>query len=212
MSQFIEACTQSPVNLALSIALGFVMLYWLVVILGAVGMDSLDFDLDFDADADAQGGMLGAGLGFSVLKFFHVGTVPLLVLLSIFVLMLWAIGVVSYGWIGNWGILLQLVMLIPFAIGAVLITKALTLPLKLIFEKIQAQEEAEQHVQLIGTRCVVVSLTADRKHGQVEVATEGAPLRLNVVTGDHDTVLNKGDEAVLISQDADTRVFTIRGF
>lgn len=214
MSQFIEACTQSPVNLALTIALGFVMLYWLVVILGAVGIDSLDFDFDFDADVDGSGngGIMGAGLGFSVLRFFHVGTVPLLVLMSVFLLTLWAVGVVSYRWIGNWGMVLQLLMLIPFGIGALLLTKLLTLPLQVLFEKIHAQEKAEQHVVLIGKRCNVVSLTADHKHGQVEVETAGSPLRLTVVTHQPDIVLNKGDEAVLVSQDASTGVYTVRGF
>ncbi len=220
VSQFIEACTQSPVNLVLSVLLVLITLYWFVVILGAVGLDSLDFDLDLDGepdidvdlDLDTDGGLLHAGVGTAIMKFLHIGTVPLLILLSVFVLTLWAIGVISYRWIGDWGIFLQLLMVVPFALGAVLLTKLITAPVSVVFQKMQEQEEAEQHVNLIGQRCVVVSLTADHKHGQVEVQTDGAPLRLNVVTNDAAAVLNKGDEAVLVEKDDTQSVYTIRGF
>ncbi|MEM6550608.1 MAG: hypothetical protein AAF750_00525 [Planctomycetota bacterium] len=216
MADFITACTQSPTNLVLSVLLVLIMLYWIVVIIGAVGMDSLDFDFDFDGDVDlaldGHTSLFGAGIGLSFLRFFHVGTVPLLILVSVFVLMMWAIGVISYPLIGNWGILLQLLMLVPFAIGAILLTKVLTLPLRVFFDKLKAQEAAEQSVNLIGQRCEVVSLTATHRHGQVKVATDGSPLLLNVVTPDESITLNKGDEAVLISQDADSSVFTIQGF
>ena len=216
VAEFIEACTQSPVNLALSVLLGLILLYWVIVCLGAVGIDSLDFDFDMDGepdfDLDANGSLLHAGMSTSVMRFFHIGTVPLLVLLSVFVLAMWALGVISYRWIGHWSVLLQLAMLVPFALGALVLTKVLTLPLAALFKKMREQEDAEQHVDLIGRRCRVVSLTADHRHGQVEVATEGAPLRLNVTTADESIVLNKGDEAVLITQDKARGVYHVRGF
>ena len=236
MSQFLEACTQSPVNLALSVMLVMILIYWVIVIAGAVGMDSLDLDLDIDGepdfdidldvdadvdvdvdvdadvDVDTDGNLFHAGIGTSIPRFFHIGTVPLLVLLSVFVLTLWSIGVLSYRWIGSWGIILQVLMLIPFAIGALILTKVLTVPLQMLFKRMQEQEDAEQKVNLIGQRCIVVSLTADHKHGQVEVQTEGAPLRLNVITGDTADVLNKGDEAVLVAKSSTPGVYTIRGF
>lgn len=52
MSDFIAACTQSSSNLVLSLLLALTMLYWLMVLFGAVGLDSLDFDLDLDTDID----------------------------------------------------------------------------------------------------------------------------------------------------------------
>lgn len=218
MAEFIEACTQSPVNLVLSVLLVLIFLYWIIVILGAVGIDSLDFDLDFDGDADididtdTHGAVFGAGLGVSILRFFHVGTVPVLVLFSIFILTLWAIGVISYRWIGGWGVVLQLLMVVPFALVALFLTRFISTPIKIVFEKLREEEDAEQHINLIGQRCVVASLNVDHKHGQVEVKTEGSPLRLNAVTGDEADVLNKGDEAVIVSQDESRGIYIVRGF
>lgn len=51
MGELITAAFSSS-NLFLTFLLGLVSLYWLSVIVGAIGMDSLDFDLDLDADID----------------------------------------------------------------------------------------------------------------------------------------------------------------
>lgn len=220
VAEFIQACTQSPVNLALSVMLVLILLYWIIVILGAVGLDSLDLDLDLDGepdidvdlDVDSETSVLHAGVGTSILRFFNIGTVPVLILLSVFVLALWSIGVISYPWVGNWSILLQVLVLVPFSAGALLLTKLLTAPIAVLFRKMKEQEEAEQKLDLIGKRCMIVSLTATHKHGQAEVQTDGAPLRLNVVTADNASVLNKGDEAVLVAKDGTRGVYTIRGF
>ncbi len=224
MAEFFEACTGSTLNLIATVMLGMTMLYWVVVIVGAVGIDSLDFDFDFDADGGMDGhfdgldgdgaghGVLHAGIGASILRFFHIGTVPLLVLWSVFILTFWVVGVFTYPLLGSWGGLLQLAALVPMFLVTLALTKMLTLPLKTLFARIQAQEQAEQHLDLIGKRCTVVSLTATHRAGQVEVATDAAPLRLNVRTSDPNTVLNKGDEAVLIAKDPTTGAYTIRGF
>ena len=42
----------NPANLLATVLLGGVLLYWLLVIFGAVGMDALEIDLDLDADGD----------------------------------------------------------------------------------------------------------------------------------------------------------------
>ena len=217
MADFIAACTQSPVNLTLSVLLALTMTYWLVVLVGAVGLDSLDFDLDLDTDVDldidaSSSGFLATGATASVLKFFHIGTVPILVLWSVFLLSLWALGVVSWPLVGSWGVLLQLAAVAPLAIGGLLLTKVLTLPLKSVFDRIERDTEAENNVQLLGRRCTIVSLTADARFGQAEIATSGSPLKLHVRTRDADTVLNKGEEAVLVGEDKGARIYYVQRF
>jgi len=218
VSDFIAACTQSPVNLTLSVLLLLTMGYWLVVLVGAVGVDSLDFDLDLDTDVDvdvdvdASTGLLATGAAASIFKFFHVGSVPILVLWTVLVLMLWALGVLSWPLVGGWGVLLQLTAVIPLLIGGLLLTKVVTLPLKHIFDQIERDTEAENNVKLLGRRCTIVSLTADVRAGQAEIATSGAPLKLNVRTRDEGTVLNKGEEAVLVGEDPEKRVYYVQRF
>ena len=87
-----------PVNLPASFLLGLVLLYWLMVILGVLGMDAfdldLDADLDFDVEADVDGHFEGSVFG-KVLDFFHLGDVPIMIVVSFFVLNMWIITIVS---------------------------------------------------------------------------------------------------------------------
>ena len=50
------------VNLPLTGLLGFVVIYWGLVCLGALDSDAFDLDLDLDANAEASGGNLGYAL------------------------------------------------------------------------------------------------------------------------------------------------------
>lgn len=209
MSTFLEAIL-SPVNLVLSILLLACFGYWLMVCFGALDIDTFDLDMDTDLDIDADGGehMLSS---ISLLRFFNLGEVPLMVLMSIFIFILWAAGVGSYRYVGEWGVLLQLLLLIPIILAAGLLTKAVTTPLKKIFRDLERSESSGQ-IDFIGKRCFVVSLTIDNQHGQVEVATQGSPIKLNALLEGSDHALNKGSEVVIVSQDSDSGVYRVRGF
>lgn len=120
MGELITAAFSSS-NIFLTFLLGLVSLYWLSVIIGAIGMDSLDFDLDLDADididvdvdvavdvdadvdADTDTSSMGstglestsaeASLLIGTLRFLNFGRVPFMVLLSTIILSLWSISI-----------------------------------------------------------------------------------------------------------------------
>ncbi|BAM05046.1 OB-fold-containig protein [Phycisphaera mikurensis] len=208
---FFNACVASPVNLVLSVLLCVTGLYWLVVILGAVGIDSLD--LDFDAgDADVDGDVGAHGFVGDTLEFLNVGRVPILVLWSVLLLSLWAIGVLAYPVFGGWGLLFQLLFFVPVLLVSLIVMKLVTMPIARMVKTMEADSEAESNLKLLGRRCTVSSLTVDTRGGQVEVATAGAPLKLHARTRDESVVLNKGDEAVLVAEDDESRVYYVAAF
>lgn len=218
MSELIDAIL-SPVNLVLTTLLGLVLLYWLMVIAGALTMDSLDVDVgdhgDLGADGIADGHGVGTGGGamiFNALRFFNVGEVPLMFLVSIFVLVLWVVGVWAHPWVGGWSVLLQSLMLIPFGIGAAFATKLLTQPLVKIFRRLREEEMSERNVVLVGRRARVVSGTLTDRFGQVELETGGAPLRFNAKLADPGDELSRGDEVVLVKLEPGTHIFLVRRF
>ena len=43
-----------PANLVFTVMLGIVIIYWIMVILGALDVDFLDIDFDSDVDVDAD--------------------------------------------------------------------------------------------------------------------------------------------------------------
>lgn len=214
MTDFLNACVASPVNLVLSVLLCVTALYWVVVILGAVGMDSLDFDLDAgDAgDAGLDGDVSGHGFLGDSLEFLHVGKVPVLILWSVLVCSLWGIGVLTWPVFGGWGLIFQLLFFVPVFVVSLLVMKVATLPVAKTLKRLEADSEAEANVKLIGRRGTVVSLTVDTRSGQVEIPTAGAPLKLHARTRDESTVLNKGDEAVIVAEDENDPVYYVTGF
>lgn len=208
MSEFIAAIL-SPVNLFLTVLLAGCALYWGLVIIGGLTPDAFDVDLDTDVDADADvaggPGMLGLA------KFFNVGEVPLMILLSIFIGILWFAGIALHPYIGGWSFIFQVLMLIPMGLVALLLTKVATQPLVKVFRQLRAEENAAA-LDLLGERCVIVSGTANHRHGQAEYSTNGSPLKLNVKTASRQQTLSRGDEAVIVADRDEKGVYTVRGF
>lgn len=211
MADFFQAIT-SPVNLVLTVLLICCFGYWLIVILGGLTPDAFDIDLDLDADGDLDIDTGGASFGgASLIKFFNVGEVPLMILLSVFIGVLWFTGVALYPYIGAWSFFFQVLMLAPMGLGALLLTKLLTQPLTYFFRKLREEERAAPR-QFLGERVLIVSATAGHKHGQAEFDTGGSPLRLNIRTATESETLVRGDEAVIVAERDEKGAYTVRGF
>lgn len=210
MSEFIDAIL-NPVNLVLTILLGACLLYWLMVCLGALDIDALDIDFDLDPDIDTDVDTGGALAGTSLARFLNIGDVPLMILLSVFLFILWAVGVLTHRYIGDWSALLQLLMLVPMLIGAALLTKIVTTPLKKILKSLDNSEHSGE-IDFIGKRCTVCSGSLDSRSGQVEVTTQGSPIKLNAQLEGGDAPLTRGAEVVIVSYNPESGVYRVRGF
>jgi hypothetical protein len=212
------------INLPFTVALILVLGYWLLVALGALGGPAPDGDLevngdahiDHDVDLDTMHhhveghhhGHQGDGGGWygNVLKFVNLGEVPVMVILSVLILSMWALGIFANAyWTGNSSILKALFLAGNLAASAV-ITRYATMPLKPLFRILNKQYD--EKVELIGQHCRVVSLQATPKSGQAEISTTGVPITINVRTL-NDATLNKGDLAVIVREDPGSRIFFI---
>ena len=202
MSELLRAAI-SAVNLPYTILLGLIVLYWISVIIGFFDLDLFDFDLDTDVDADVDvdvdvdAGGLG-GIGIAVLKFFHVGQMPITILISFFALSTWVISVLANYYTSNSNFLFSLLFFVPNVIISLFVTKFCTLPFRALFVKLN--KEGEDTEEVVGRMCVVTSSRVDSKFGQAEIRTAAAPLQLNVRTlGDE--VLEKGEEVPVVQED-----------
>lgn len=195
-------------NLPFTILLGLVLVYWAGVILGALDLELFDFDLDLggDADVDVDVGGVGGG-GMALLQFFHVGTVPLSILLSFFILSLWIISVVANYYLGNGSVLVVLLLLVPNLIASLFVTKLFTLPICALFRKLET--ESHELEVVVGKICTVKTSRVDPRTGQAEVETSGAPLLLSVRTRDGE-VLERGDEAIILEHDKENSVYMVK--
>lgn len=217
----------SPVNLPLTVLLLLTVLYWITVIIGVLDVDlfniempdsDLDIDADFnvqtdvdadiDVDVDPDGDIRAeVGVGRSILRFFHIGEVPTMVLASVLVLSLWTISMASNQWLNpTRSMLVALPLLAGNIFVSLLICKVVGMPLMRMYKVLNVDKNAPRSV--IGRICVVTTTTVSERMGQAEVKTKGAPIVLNVVSeGGHE--FKKGDEAVITSKIEDKGVYTI---
>lgn len=183
--------------------------YWLLVIVGAMTFDALDFDLpDIDIDADVDGSLLD--LGFIPLRFLNIGRVPLMLWLSIFALCAWLTSrlIAVYGGISqphpDFNYLEDSLAIVrDFAIAAVA-TKVLTQPLRGRFDAVEPIKAAD----LIGKMCVITTGEATARGGEAQFATGGAPLVLNVRATDGN--LEKGELAEIFNYSPDENVYFVK--
>ncbi len=199
------------VNIPLTILLILAFGYWTLVCFGIFdwdgGGDADAGDIstadasDADVSTEAATGPLG-----TTLKFINVGEVPVTIVLSVFILSMWVIGVLSNHFLNNGSVLIGLILLAPNFVASLVLTRFVTMPLKRVFRALQ--HEREEHETLIGKTCVVTTREAGSSHGQGEVTTDGAPVLLQIRTKDG-SVLARGDHALIISRDDNTLFHTV---
>ena len=195
--------------LPFTVLLLIMFLYWFTVILGMIDIDFIDVDFemdadaDVDADADAEGGSrLGA-----VMDFFHANDVPIMIPLSFGICSLWFLAVTGnhlFNPGGNW--LVGAGLMIPNLIVSGLIMKVATRPLAGMFKAMNKDYDAPARLE--GNVGIVRSLTLNERHGQVEVATKGAPLVLNAVT-EGGAELKKGDEVLIVRRNREKNLYVV---
>lgn len=193
-----------PFNLALTIALGAVMLFWLTVLLGFFGVESFDVDMTpeiGDADVFSLPSLIG--------KLTNAADIPVTIVISIYTLFLWMASI-----LGNYYLnpmqsnLLGLAILGGGLITALILTKAITQPLVPLMRRMKNSEKA---TPVIGQSGIVRSLEVDGKYGQVLVERDGgAPALLICRTSDGASPIPRGTEVLVIEHDDATSRYIVR--
>ena len=189
-------------NLPLTVLLGFVVLFWLLSLLGTVDLDTIDIDLDVDADADGVDGAVNGFFGF-LLRFVNAQDVPVMIIMSLLTLFMWATGVLGNyylnpahnGWIALGFLFVNFIL-------SVLLVKFTTQPLRPFMRAIKNDQEHQE--PLVGLSGVVKSRVLDSNFGQVEVPRDkGAPALLNAILPEGRESLVRGDRILVIDFDQD---------
>lgn len=207
MTEFLQLCFSGPLLPATCLML-LVSTYWLFVIVGAVGLDWFDFDLDVGADVPGDlapdslfESVLGAGA--ATLRFLNLGSVPIMLWLSVFALAWW---VTAFVWRAPEGALAAGTLVgLSLRNGAVAVVaaKVLTQPLRGRFEP----DEPAGGDQLIGQVGEVVSYEATPTAGQGKFPAAGSPLLLNVRT--EQETLAKGETIRIVEYRAGEQTYLV---
>lgn len=212
MQELLDASIQGA-NIIPTALLIFTLIYWLVVILGVIDLDMFDIDIDVDTDIDIDGPEVDANVSVgwlnSVLAFFNLGQIPLMIFISFLVLPMWIISVQLNHLIGNTSFLLGVVFLIPNLLVSLFVAKFLTMPFVRLFSKMS--EEGETTATMIGKICrVILPLNSDSV-GQVEVNVDGSNYRISAKTTE-DIVMQKGEEGLVIEYHENGKYYVVEPY
>lgn len=187
-----------PVNLPFTILLILVVLYWLAVIVGAADVDWLP-DMDLDGP--------DAGWLSALMSWFHAGDVPVMTVISIMLLNLWSLSMVLNHYFNPAGAVL-------FAVVFLVVNLAVTLCVGLCFARIirkftrHSEPEARAALYKVGQ---VVTSQVSETFGQVEIPTQGAPIKINARTVDG-KVFEKGDKVLVFDQDTEKGIYYVDAY
>ncbi len=210
----IEIWTQAilPYNLPLTILLGFVSLFWLLTAFGAVDLDSLDIDFDADIDSDIDAGSASPSGDFLVglLKIVNATDVPLMMVLSMLNLFMWAIAILSnLALNSDQSYLIAAGLLIGNFIISCILVKIITQPLLPFFRSFKKGENDDEPV--IGRIGIVKSQEIDGKYGQVEIPrNNGAPAIVNSRMAEGHEPCKRGDKVLIFDKDQEKSLFIAR--
>lgn len=205
MLDLLNAAVSAP-NIIPTALLVFVLVYWLVVILGAIDLDFFDIDVEVEAEADVDGELSVSWLNH-VLAFFNLGRVPFMLFMTFWMLPAWVMVVLSNHYLGNESFGMGVLLLIPALFVSLFIAKFLTMPFVRVYQIL----DQDDNTTPVGKVCQMKSSASSTKTGQAHIQTEGAPLLLNVKAYDGCT-LTTGDTAIVIEYDQARNVYLVEPY
>lgn len=203
--ELLELCLTGPVWPA-SVLLGLLLAYSVLVFVGLAdgGLDGPDVDADGFGDfADST-----ASLGLTTVRWLNLDAVPLFIWASAFSVLWWLISLLLWNqfdqhrYQATW--IPSILLTVRNSVLALLCTKYATLPMRSLFERSTALGADA----LIGKTCEIDTSEATTQFGRAKYRTDGAPLLLNVRTSGE--TLTKGQRALLIDFDPETRIYTVQ--
>lgn len=191
------------VNLPTTLLLILVLLYWTTVILGVMDLSTLDVDLP---EPDMEMGDAGVAGFEAFLEYFNIRYVPVSIVISLFSLSLWVVGmtansILNPGYNGLVGLGI-FVLNLPLSAHA---AKFMSLPLVPLFKSMRS--DATDKRDLVGCRVVVTSSKADPHFGQAEIRGDGPPITLSVRTEEGE--IPRGREAVILSHQPEKDIYIL---
>ncbi len=210
----------SLINVIPTFLLFFSLVYWVIVMIGAIDTDFLDVDIDLDMDADIDMDVdldvdadvpEGASIGWfnSVLTFFNLGQIPLMIFITFLALPMWFIAIVGNYYLGVSNFIIALLLLIPNFIVSLFLAKFATMPFVKLFTRLKKEGTSNQ--SLTGKICKVILVASDSRLGQAEINEDGTSYLISTKTT-NGLIIKKGETALVIDFNKESNVYHIEPY
>lgn len=192
----------SGVNFIPTLLFALVLFYWIIVSIGAIDTDFLDFDVDIDIDADFDAEVEIEGNSASnlfalnkVLAFFNLGKIPFMVFLTFLAIPMWFLSIMANNILGNTSIIISLVLLIPIFIVSLFIAKFFTIPFVKLFAVLEKESFEDNIIGAIGE--VRLSANSEKK-GKADVMVGDSFFTILIKTHASAETVKKADKVLIL--------------
>ena len=187
----------TPANILYTVLMMFILVYWLFVIIGALDMGAVDFDVDVDADVDMDAAMdVEGGSSFAnALHFLNFGQLPFMVIMTVWVVSMWVMGILSNFHYGHGSLTFAAIWFLPILCTGLVITKLLTTPLIPIFKNLDTYAKP---IEYIGQTGIVTLPASVEKFGQAEVMVENNNALISIKANRGE--VQRGEEVMIIEE------------
>ena len=220
MQEFIELAF-SKVNFIATVLAILFAIYWTVTIFtgldihGAHAHVHIDNDVHIDKHFDINKDVHhphahhGDGAWTSLLKFFHIGELPILFIFSFVSIFLWLFMVnatQALGWQDKW---IGFVLYIPAFIVAMLVTKVVIIPFLKLYRVFN--HKGEESIDFIGKVGSVVATVKYDKIGQIEIKNAGDVIRVYAKSITNETY-SPGQQVIILEAAADQKFYLVQSY
>ena len=217
----------SPINIALTVLLMTIFLYWIVTMLFGVDFD-MDFDVDFDVeidtdlDIDTDTGMDTSNLSFDdvanaevkkeniikdrrkelkwwqiILVYFNFVELPFMFTFTFWILCWWFLTVFFTYWTGSYDNAFGFVIFAAAIIPSLILTKILTAPFKSFFKNFN--KDGEESIDFVGRTGVTLSKISGDRIGTVKIVIQSSPLTIYGKSLDGE-LIESGQDVLIIKE------------
>lgn len=181
-------------QLPYTIILGFLLLYWILVLAGAFNFEF--FGVDVDADLDAPEGPFQWFLAL-----FNIGELPVMIVVSFIVVGLWTTAMIT-GMLMPQGVstFFRLAFLPVNVLVGALVAIPMIKPVAWLFRQNEASREV---IREEGSLAHLRSALEPEAMGQAMIDRQGAPVMLNVKLAAGESAMGAGTEVVVVSKEGD---------
>ncbi|MGB0862986.1 MAG: hypothetical protein ACPG19_05800 [Saprospiraceae bacterium] len=220
MQELLDFSLSGPI-IGYTIFFMIMILYWLLVIVGAFDLGSADIDFDFDADidvdvdvdvdidADVDADVGVGGILFATLKFFNFGRVPFMLIMTFLSMSMWAISVLVHERFSDGTWLFSLVVFIPILFVGLIITKIVTMPFIGLFTQLMKGDAKDTDF----TGLIATTILPHKKGdmGQIELLVDGRDMRLNSrIAEDWEGTIPNNVEVIITGSNREKNIFFIK--
>lgn len=199
MAAYLSNILSMP-TLIFTVLLAFVLLYWIIAIIGLTEVDAFDHIVFHDGSDIASGHVEGVGAAAGLLMKVGLNGIPVTIIFSIWVLMSFVCSYIGTHYMPapkGWDIVNFITGFVIFSaalIAGFFVTVAVLRPIRKVIFKL-FPDDGHPKV-LVGLPGVVKSQVVNEKFGYGFFHDGGAGLQLNIRTANGE--LKSGDEVVLI--------------